>query len=388
MFPPCSASSFVVINLVFNMNQNSDTKNIAIQEQGPWAGLKRLVVTRLIEFVRRPEAIFWVYVFPLLMVLVLGIAFRSKPVEKITVDLQSGADSVWLSEFEAAVKSDERINFQTFDEKECRQRLKSGKSDLYLRRADDGKIEYVFDETRPGSVAAKEMVNRLQLVHRWKQKSDEQSDLIGSRDITFQEPGGRYIDWLIPGLLGMGLMGGGLWGVGFAIVDMRIRKLLKRFLATPMKRSHYLVSIMISRLLFMIPEMILLVLFARFIFGVQIFGSVVDVVLLILIGAIQFSGIGLLIAARCRTMEAVSGMMNLTMLPMWTLSGIFFSYERFPEVVHPLIKMLPLTPLIDSLRAVMVDGTSIVALWPELLIMTLWSVVSFAIALWIFRWGD
>ena len=357
-------------------------ENVAIEQQGPWTGLKRLVITRLIEFIRRPEAIFWVYVFPLLMVLVLGIAFRSKPVEKITVDLQSGANTQWLSNLESAMQEDERIVFQTLEETECRKRLKSGKSDLFIRLVSDGKVEYVFDETRPGSVVAKETVNRL------LQKSAGQTDPVVAEDVAFQEPGGRYIDWLIPGLLGMGLMGGGLWGVGFAIVDMRIRKLLKRFLATPMKRSHYLISIMISRLLFMIPEMILLVVFARYIFGVQVFGSVVDVVLLILLGSIQFSGIGLLIAARCRTMEGVSGLMNLTMLPMWTLSGIFFSYERFPEVVHPFIKLLPLTPLIDSLRAVMVDGTSIVALWPEVLTMTLWAVFSFTIALWIFRWGD
>ena len=358
------------------------TEKVAIEQQSGWAGMKRMVITRLIEFIRRPEAIFWVYGFPLLMVLVLGTAFQSKPVEKITVDLQAGQDSTWLKEFESAMTGDERIVFEVLDEKECRQRLKSGKSDLYVRTGDDGMVEYVFDEARPGSVVAREAVNKL------LQKSAGQKDPVASADVKFEEPGGDYIDWLIPGLLGMGLMGGGLWGVGFAIVDMRIRKLLKRFLATPMKRSHYLFSIMVSRLLFMIPEMILLLVFARLFFGVQIQGSVVDVIVLILVGSFQFSGIGLLIASRCRTMEAVSGLMNLTMLPMWTLSGIFFSYERFPEMFHPLIKLLPLTPLIDALRAVMVDGASIATQWPELVIMTIWRVVSFAVALWIFRWGD
>ncbi len=152
------------------------------------------------------------------------------------------------------------------------------------------------------------------------------------------EPGGRYIDFLVPGLLGMSLMGGGLWGVGFVIVDMRIRKLLKRFLATPMKKRDFLAGIMLSRLIFLIPEVLFLLVFAWLAFGVAIHGSLLAVLLLVLLGAFTFSGIGLLVASRAKTMEAVSGLMNLVMLPMWMLSGIFFSSERFPEAAQPFIK--------------------------------------------------
>jgi ABC-type multidrug transport system permease subunit len=185
----------------------------------------------------------------------------------------------------------------------------------------------------------------------------------------------------------MGLMGGGLWGLGFVTVDMRIRKLLKRFLATPMRRRDFLAALMISRLIFMIPEVLILLIFAWLAFGVAIAGSILSVLVLILLGAFTFAGLGLLVACRAKTMEAVSGLMNLVMLPMWIMSGIFFSTERFPDASQGFIKALPLTPLISSLRAVMLEGASLFALWPEMAIMAAWGSISFALALWWFRWN-
>src|SRR6185503_10494485 len=195
----------------------------------------------------------------------------------------------------------------------------------------------------------------------------------------FNEPGGRYIDFLVPGLLGMSLMGGGLWGVGFVTVDMRIRKLLKRFVATPMRRSDFLAGVMISRLIFMVPEVLVLLLFARVAFGVVIYGSLLSVLILILIGAATFAGLGLLIASRARTLEAVSGLMNLVMLPMWLLSGIFFSSERFPGMAQPLIRALPLAALNDSLRAVMQEGATLASQLPQIGILIAWAVVTFSL---------
>jgi ABC transporter DrrB family efflux protein len=185
----------------------------------------------------------------------------------------------------------------------------------------------------------------------------------------------------------MSLMGGGLWGVGFVIVDMRIRKLLKRFLATPMKKSQFLAAIMLSRLIFMVPEVLILLVFGWLAFGVAIRGSLGVIVLLILLGAFTFAGIGLLVASRARTVETVSGLMNLAMLPMWVLSGIFFSSERFPDVVQPIIKVLPLTPLIDALRSVMLEGEPLTTQLPRLGILLAWAVVSFVLALRWFRWN-
>ncbi len=240
--------------------------------------------------------------------------------------------------------------------------------------------EYVFDPTRPPSVLARNAVDDA------LQRAAGRTDVVKVSEQEFNEPGGRYIDFLVPGLLGMSLMGGGLWGVGFVTVDMRIRKLLKRFLATPMRKSDFLAGIMLSRLLFMIPEVLVLLVFARLAFDVRIFGSVLAVIFLIMLGAVAFSGLGLLVAARPRTLEAVSGLMNLVMLPMWLLSGIFFSSDRFPAVVQPLIKALPLTALIDALRAVMQDGASLASQWGPIANLAVWSVLSFVLALRWFRW--
>jgi ABC-type multidrug transport system permease subunit len=344
--------------------------------------LVAITLARLREFYRQPEAVFWVYFFPVLMVVALGIAFRNKPIEKFTVDAVRSPDTIALGE---AMANDPRIVWQLLDQDECQNRLRTGKSDLYVvaQPGDTGPaVEYVYDPTRPGSLVAREAVNNR------VQQANGRTDPVDAWNREVTESGGRYIDFLVPGLLGMGLMGGGLWGVGFAIVDMRIRKLLKRLLATPMRKTHFLLGIMTSRLFFMIPEIILLLLFARFAFGVRIYGNWFAIIGLVLLGAAQFSGIGLLVASRARTLESVSGLMNMVMLPLWTLSGIFFSYERFPEAFHPVIKILPLTPLIDSLRAVMLEGTGILALWPQLLIMVAWSIASFTLALLVFRWTD
>ena len=190
----------------------------------------------------------------------------------------------------------------------------------------------------------------------------------------------------MPGMLGMNLMGGGLWGVGFVMVDMRVRKLLKRFLATPMRRSDFLLGVMLSRLLFTFPEVLILLGFGYLAFGVGCEGNLLLLIGVILLGGCSFAGIGLLVASRAKTVETVSGLMNLVMLPMWILSGVFFSYERFPEAAHPVIRLLPLTALNDALRGVMLDGQSAAELWPQLTTLAVWGGVSFVIALRIFRW--
>ena len=340
-----------------------------------------ITLARLREFVRRPEAVFWVYFFPVLMVVVLGIAFRNKPVESFVVDVLEGplaASIVEKLEAEPLIKATIVAEGDTVD------RLKTSKTTMLIKAVGSTfeQVEYKFDPVRPGSLAARNLVDR-QL-----QTSLGRKDIIAATDVEFSEPGNSYVDFLVPGLLAMGLMGGGLWGVGFAIVDLRIRKLLKRFMATPMRRSHFLMAMMASRLVFMIPQIVLLLLFSYLLFGVVIHGSWLSILFVVMLGAIEFAAIGLLVASRAKTLETASGLMNLVMLPMWTLSGIFFSYERFPEIVQPIIKLLPLTPVIDALRALMMDGKSITTLFPEIGVTVLWSVIPFAIALAIFRWND
>jgi ABC-2 type transport system permease protein len=337
-----------------------------------------LVLARLREFFREPEAVFWVYIFPILMVVGLGIAFRNQPAEHVIVDVEAGPHSASIVK---ALSADSRFQVKTCDSEECRLRLRTGKTQLVVS-ADGSPVvyQYQFDPSRPENLVARESVNNA------LQQAAGRVDPVKSSEKEFSEPGGRYVDFLVPGLLGMSLMGGGLWGVGYVTVDMRIRKLLKRFLATPMKKGDFLAAIMLSRMLFMIPEVLVLLLFARFVFHVYYYGSYATLILLIVLGATMFSGIGLLVASRAKTVEAVSGLMNVVMLPMWMLSGMFFSSDRFPAAAQPLIQILPLTPLINALRSVMLEGSSLASQAGQIAIMAVWSAVSFAVALRIFRW--
>jgi ABC-2 type transport system permease protein len=341
-----------------------------------YSPLGQLVLARLREFYREPEAVFWVYGFPILMVIALGIAFRNKPVDKVPVDV---VDEPAAAQAIEILKGNPRFAVQVNDAATCQRRWQTGKTDVVVAVLSGPRYRYQFDPNRTEGVLAREAVDNA------LQKGTAQTRPVD--DVDEPQPGGRYIDFLVPGLLGMSLMGGGLWGVGFVIVDMRLRKLLKRFLATPMKRGHFLAAIMLSRLCFMIPEVLILLVFAWLAFGVVVHGSVAVVVVLILLGAFTFAGIGLLVASRAKTLEAVSGLMNLVMLPMWVLSGIFFSAERFPAAAQPFIKLLPLTPLIDALRAVMLEGEGLASQLPRLGILASWALVSFALALRWFRWS-
>ncbi len=339
--------------------------------------LIQLMLARVREFYREPEAVFWVYGFPILIVVALGIAFRNKPVENATVDVVAGpaADEV-VGQLQASGK----FTARAFDAETCHRQLRTGKTDLVIVPQTGGGYEFDYDPTRPESLLARNAAADV------LQRAAGRKDPVPTRDEEMKEPGGRYIDFLVPGLVGMSLMGGGLWGVGFVTVDMRIRKLLKRFLATPMRKGHFLTAIMLSRLLFMLPEMLVIIGFAWLTFGVVVQGSLWAVLFLIVLGGFTFSGIGLLVASRARTVETVSGLMNLVMLPMWVLSGIFFRSDRFPEVVQPVIQALPLTPLINALRAIFLEGASLASLWSQVLILAAWGLTTFLLALRWFRW--
>jgi ABC-type multidrug transport system permease subunit len=210
--------------------------------------------------------------------------------------------------------------------------------------------------------------------------------VLQTKAVTSSDPGSRYIDFLIPGLLGMNLMNSGMWGIGFALVDMRQRKLLKRFVGTPMRRGDFLLALLSSRLVLMLIEIGLLLTLGVVVFHMKVMGSLFSIVLLGSAGAVAFGGIGLLTASRAQKIESVSGLMNLVMMPMWIFSGVFFSYERFPAMIQPLIKALPLTALNDALRASILEGRPLSHQWPRLLVLILWGGISFVLAVRWFRW--
>jgi ABC-2 type transport system permease protein len=337
--------------------------------------LVQLTLTRMREFYREPEAIFWVFGFPIVLAFALGIAFRNRGPGELRVAVVRGAGDSALAATLAAAPG---LAVTLLDSGEARLELRTGR--VALAVTPGAPVVYRYDSTRTESRLA-----RLEL-DQALQRARGRVDPAPVRDERVTEPGSRYIDFLIPGLLGMNLMGSGLWGVGFSVVQARTKKLLKRFMATPMRRSHYLMSFILSRLVFLFLEIAALVGFGWVMFRVGVRGSVVALAGITILGALSFAGLGLLVASRARTIEAVSGLMNLVMLPMWILSGTFFSYARFPDAMQPLVRALPLTALNDALRAVMIDGAALRQLGLPLLIVLGWGLVSFAIALRIFRW--
>jgi ABC-2 type transport system permease protein len=173
------------------------------------------------------------------------------------------------------------------------------------------------------------------------------------------ETGARYIDFVVPGLLGMNLMGSAMWGLGFSIVDARQKKLLKRMVASPMPRWQYLASFLLSRLACWSSRLWCFWALRGWPSECRFAGRCGSLGLLCVLTSLAFSALGLLVASRAKTMEAVSGLMNLVMLPMWILSGIFFSATRFPAVIQPLVRALPLTAAIDAMRGNMLQGMNL-----------------------------
>jgi len=334
---------------------------------------------RVREFLREREAVFWVFIFPVLMTFALGIAFRNTAPDKTFVAIEGDETNPSVSELAGVLTHSHELSATVLAPDEAALALRSGKVAIIIKpRADS--YSFRFDPTRPESRSARLIVDDV--LQRAKGRSDVFT--VGEERIT--EPGARYVDFLVPGLIGMNLMGSGLWGLGFTIVIARSRKLLKRFAATPMRRSHYLLSFMLSRLVFLLLEVAAVVVFAWLVFGFTVRGSWLSVSLITLLGGFTFSGIGLLIAARPTTIEGVSGLMNFIMLPMWLLSGTFFSSERFPQLFQPFIKALPLTALNTLLRAVMNEGAPLLSNWVHVAILLAWLFISFIVALKIFRW--
>jgi ABC-2 type transport system permease protein len=360
--------------------ESTEPKLTPPRRNGRWSGYSHLLMARLLELKREPEVVFWVFVFPLLLALGLGIAFRNKPGDAISVAIVAGPGSENAQALLARSPQHDRFKPHVLAADEANSGFRLGKFDLVIEPNTDGQFQYRYDPARPESVLAKTEVNDA------LQMAAGRKDAVATTAVTSSEPGSRYIDFLIPGLLGMNLMNSGMWGIGFALVDMRQRKLLKRFVGTPMRRGDFLMALASSRLILMIIEVGLLLAFGVLFFHMRVLGSIAAITLLAALGSLTFGGVGLLTASRAQKIESVSGLINLVMMPMWIFSGVFFSYERFPAVIHPLIKALPLTALNDALRASILEGTPLLDQWPRLLVMVVWGGVSFLLALKWFRW--
>lgn len=337
--------------------------------------LFELTKTRLREFVREKGAVFWVFGFPLLMAIGLGLAFRHQPEATSAIAVTESVPG----EARAALEADRRISVLPLSDAQAQRALRTAKVDLVLDYV-NGSPKLHLDPTRDGTHLARLVVDNT------LQRAAGRRDPLEVQEAIVNEPGGRYIDFLLPGLIGLNLMGSSMWGVGYNLVVARKRRLLRRYAVTPMRRSHFLLSYFFSRSLFLLLELAALVAFGALVFDTEVRGDYPSLLLMSFVGAGTFAAISLLIGAHVDNTEAANGWMNFAQLPMWLLSGAFFSYERFPEWLHEPIRLLPLTALIDGLRAIVNDGSSVVACWSQLLVLAAWASLGFAISLATFRW--
>jgi ABC-type multidrug transport system permease subunit len=351
---------------------NEDSMRMIFQR---WSPLLHLIEARIREFFREPEVIFWVYGFPIILAVTLGWAFRGKLPEPPQVDVQETPDKA-RAEMLAKKMTAHEIKAEVLPGDECERRLSRGKTVLYLI-PNAGEIEYVFDPANSESVRARFWVEAVLA---------RNDDAVKTKDVEPTQPGGRYVHFLLPALIATNIMGGGLFGVGFVLVDMRVRKLFKRIMATPMRHSDFLLSLVIARLIFLIPEMVSLLIVGYLIFGMPVYGSFFTLAIVILSGAAAFSGIGLLIGCRTEKTETASGFVNLVMLPQYIMSGVFFSSKQFPDEAQWFIQALPLTQLVDAMREVMLEEKSLLGVSWRIAILLTYAVVTFALALKFFKW--
>jgi ABC-type multidrug transport system permease subunit len=340
------------------------------------SALVQLTLARLRLFFREPSTVFWSFAFPLLLTIALGIAFRSRPPEPVVVAVEAGPAA---ERVRAALAAGEDVQVRVLAAGEARDALRVGRVSIVVVPGDPP--TYRYDPTRPESRLARAVADDL------LQRAAGRADVIGPRDERVSEPGSRYVDFLIPGLVGMNVMSTGMWGIGYTIVEMRQKKLLKRLVATPMRRGDFLLSFVLVRMLFLLVEVPLLFVFGAIVFDLPVRGSIAALAAVSGLGALAFAGIGLLVAARAQNTQTVGGLINLVMLPMFVLSGVFFSSANFPDRLQPFIRALPLTALNDALRAVTNEGAGLAGVAPQALLLAALGAGTFALALRIFRWS-
>jgi ABC-2 type transport system permease protein len=337
--------------------------------------LAELVKARLREFLREPGYVFWVFGFPLLLAVGLGLAFRERPPEAPRVVVVAEADPART----AALFAERALVAERLPRAEAERALARTKVDVLVDTEPSG-VVLRFDPAQERSRLARVLVADA------LERAAGRRDRLHVRESTVTEVGRRYVDFLVPGLIGLNLMGSSMWGIGFNLVLARKRRLLRRYAVTPMRHYHFLLAYFFSRAIFLVLELGLLIGFGKLVFGTTIHGSPLDVVLLGAVGAASFAGISLVVGARLDNTEVANGWMNFVMLPMWILSGSFFSYERFPAWLKLPIRLLPLTAVNDALRAVYNDGASLFGVGPELAVLAAWGVLGFGVALKTFRW--
>jgi len=346
-----------------------------IDRGGAWHPFIELVLARLREFAREPEAVFWAFIFPILMSVTMALAFPRGGTKPALVGIEPGEGAAALRQ---ALSREPGVVVRDVPAGGEARALREGEVHLLVVPATPP--VYRFDPARDESRVARLLVDAA------LKRAAGRDDPWIAREDPVDVPGSRYVDWLIPGIIGLSIMGTSMWGIGFAIVQARMRKLLKRLVASPMRKREYLLAQVAGRLVLLAPEAAVPLVFGVAVLGMPVRGSIFSTAMVCLAGALSFGGVGLLLASRARTFEAISGLMNLSTVPMWVVSGVFFSASNFPQPMQPIIQALPLTALVNALRDVILEGAGLGSVTRELAVLAGWGIGGFVIALRIFRW--
>jgi ABC-2 type transport system permease protein len=351
--------------------------------------LFQLVALQFKNFFREPAIIFWAVIFPILMAWVLGIAFTNKGEAKKTVAVVGNITErhlAWLKpdsgntvskQFGEDIKNPTRVKFVFIDEPAALLLMKRGEINLFLQQIADT-ITYRYDPQNPDAV------NTYLMIEREINRNGE--PIVRSSIMPITTKGNRYIDFLIPGLIAMGIMNSCLWGISWNLIEFRMKKLLRRMVATPMRKQDFLLSNLITRTLIGAFETSMLLLFAFLYFRISLEGSILALMLIYFAGILAFAGIAIMVSARTANSQIGNGLINAVTLPMMILSGIFFSYHNFPDWCIPFIKYLPLTLLADSIRSIFIEGAGLKDIMMPFLVLTLTGVVTFFAGLKIYKW--
>jgi ABC-2 type transport system permease protein len=356
--------------------------------------LKALVASQVKEFYREPEVVFWAFFFPVLLSWVLGIAFdvRGESARVVgALELESnrggtlhkliekshqryaGSSSKYFS-----AKNKNPFEFMFTDKEGALRAIKQGKIEMFIELATDGKIKYYYDPKNSDA--------RLSFLLLEKYFFPPEQHAADSEPVPLVLPGSRYIDFLIPGLLGLEIMNSSMWGIAWSLIEMRSKKLLRRMAASPMNRNVYVLSQIITRLAFGVVEFLAIYLFAFFYFKVRIEGSIAALIMVFISSNIAFGGLAFLLGAHSASTRVGNGIINAVTLPMMMLSGIFFSYHNFPSWAIPMIKLLPLTLITDCIRAIFLESAGIPRVLLPSCILFASGIIFTAASLKIFKW--
>jgi ABC-type multidrug transport system permease subunit len=360
--------------------------------------LYRLSIAQFLETIREPEVLFWGMLFPVLISIGLGLAFTQQSELKFQVlvveehpreldsllymyaqPVSKNGKDVHIWKVSDNILGNTEFTFVHSDWPSAIVSLKRGEADVIVSDS-LGKVSYHFD---PHSSQAQLVYMKLSsLIQAPVMATDTPQAPV--EPLTLK--GVRYIDFLVPGLIAFGIMSSIMWGISYTIIERRSQKLLRRMVATPMKKSNFLIALMFVRILMNVVEALILFFFAWLLFDIHIQGNVGALLVLFLAGNLAFTGIGVLVSSRTSKTEVGTGWINAVTMPMMLLSGIFFSYHNFPQWSIGLIKLLPLTALTDGIRCIFNEGGGWMEILSPSIALSIFGVICFIGGMRMFKW--